>query len=402
MATCPLTLSFSSAIPSKLHIFLICSGIILIMGFFWQRIRRIRRLNEVKLEKMEEKKRKLILEYEKEEVVNQTLNKRLQRYSTLKNVTEDLSSTLSLEELSKVILVQTFKVIGKGEEYFLSLVYRKKGGFSVLSQQRNSKITKLEFRKKGDIFDHWVLRQKQPLIITDTQKDFRFNPGKQNYRSLIIAPIISKERMVGLLRINDQSSYVFSPNDLRLLDIISGLVSVAIENALLYQRTEELAIRDGLTSLYVQTYFKKQLAEECERAKISKIMVSVLMCDLDYFKKYNDQYGHTAGDILLKGIAGILQEKIGNNGLVARYGGEEFAVILSDTNKEQAVIVAEDIRKIIGKKVFLLRRKKTKISVSIGVVSFPQDALDAERLIAAADKALYKAKEQGRNCVCYL
>ncbi|MEA3560728.1 MAG: sensor domain-containing diguanylate cyclase [Candidatus Omnitrophota bacterium] len=404
MITCLFTLSFSSA-PSKSYLFFIFLGIILITVFFWQRIKGKKRLNEIKIEKMEEEKRNLILEYEKKKSLSETFNKRLQRYSTLKNVIEVLSSTLSLKELSELIITQTSKVIGKGDTCLLFLIDSKSGGFSLLRQQRGFEFTKMEFGKRGDIFDQWVLRQKQPLIITDIQKDFRFsldNFNKEGQRSLIIAPVISKERIIGLLRINDKTAYAFSPNDLRLLVIISDFASVTIENALLYQRTEELAIRDGLTSLYVQTYFKKQLAEECEEAKIHKTGLSVLMCDLDYFKEYNDQYGHTAGDILLKRMAEILRQKIGKDGLVARYGGEEFAIILPGKNREQAGVVAEAIRGAIDKEIFLLRRKKTKISVSVGVVSFPQSALDAETLIAGADNALYRAKEQGRNRVCFL
>ncbi len=266
-------------------------------------------------------------------------------------------------------------------------------------------IAFIKFKKKGDIFNRWVLRQKQPLIVTDSQKDFRFNLEKEDeptrqVKSLIIAPVISERRIIGLLRINSKEPYAFSSDDLRLLDIISGLAYSAIENALLFQRAEELAITDGLTSLYVQRYFKERLVVECEKAKMAEIPLVLLMCDLDWFKEYNDKYGHVAGDILLKRIAKILKTGIRDNKLIARYGGEEFAIILPERNKKQGMAVAESIRKAIASELFILRRKTTRITISIGAVVFPKDALNAQELIRQADTALYQAKAQGRNRVC--
>ena len=129
--------------------------------------------------------------------------------------------------------------------------------------------------------------------------------------------------------------------------------------------------------------------------------LSFLMIDLDYFKKYNDQFGHVAGDIVLKTVAKILDDSFGQPGnIVCRYGGEEFCVLLPDCTKENAKQLAEKVRKKIEQEKIVLRRQETNITVSIGVSTFPKDAQMKEELIYKADHALYRAKEEGRNRVC--
>ena len=406
IVTCPTFLLFSySYNPARLYIPLGLLFTSLIMFYYWQKARKIKRQGEIKLEHVEEERRSLSLEYEEKHSLNQALNKRLQRFATLKDVTSILSSTLSLPEISELIIEQASKVINKNGLYLLFLIDKRRESMSLAAQKKISDSPSIKFKKKGDIFNRWVLRQKQPLIVTDSQKDFRFNlegedEATRQVKSLIIAPVISERKMIGLLRINSKEPYTFSSDDLRLLDIISGLAYSAIENALLFQRAEELAITDGLTSLYVQRYFKERLAVECEKAEMAKVPLVLLMCDLDWFKEYNDKYGHTAGDILLKRIAKILKTKIRDNKLIARYGGEEFAIILPERDKKQGMAVAENIRKVIASEPFILRGKRTRITISIGVVVFPKDALNAQELIRQADIVLYQAKAQGRNRVC--
>ena len=405
IVTCPTFLLFFSYNPARFYIPFGLLFISLIMFYYWQKARKIKRQGEIELEHAEEERRSLTLEYGEKHSSNQALNKRLQRFATLKDVTEALSSTLSLPEISELIIEQASKVINKNGLYLLFLIDKRRESMSLAAQKKISDSADIKFKKKGDIFNRWVLRQKQPLIVTDSQKDFRFNLEKEDeatrqVKSLIIAPVISERRIIGLLRINSKEPYTFSSDDLRLLDIISGLAYSAIENALLFQMAEELAITDGLTSLYVQRYFKERLAVECEKAKMAEVPLVLLMCDLDWFKEYNDKYGHTAGDILLKRIAKILKTKIRDNKLIARYGGEEFAIILPERDKKQGMAVAENIRKAIASEPFILRRKTTRITISIGVVVFPKDALNAQELIRQADIALYQAKARGRNRVC--
>lgn len=161
----------------------------------------------------------------------------------------------------------------------------------------------------------------------------------------------------------------------------------------------QLAITDGLTGLYNYRYFKEQLQQELNRALRHELKVSVAMIDIDHFKHYNDTHGHPAGDQILKIIARLLKDNIRNIDLAARYGGEEFSLVLIETNKASAKIAAEKIRKLIEDHTFDYEESQPngKITISMGVATFPEDGTEFEKLVQVADKRLYLAKQAGRN-----
>jgi len=171
------------------------------------------------------------------------------------------------------------------------------------------------------------------------------------------------------------------------------------------QRTKEelrqLAITDGLTSLYNYRYFKDQLLQELKRAQRHSLKVAVVMIDIDHFKQYNDKNGHPAGDVVLKDIARLLRDNIRNIDLAARYGGEEFSLILIETDKPSAKIVSEKIRKLVEDYGFAYESSQPdgKLTISSGVATFPEDGEDFDTLVSKADQRLYRAKEAGRNLI---
>lgn len=167
------------------------------------------------------------------------------------------------------------------------------------------------------------------------------------------------------------------------------------------EELRQLAITDGLTGLYNYRHFKEQLQQELNRALRHDLNVSVTMIDIDYFKHYNDTNGHPAGDAVLKNIAQLLKENIRNIDLAARYGGEEFSLVLIETNKASAKIVAEKIRKLIERHSFAYEEMQPdgKITISMGVATFPEDGKDFDALVGAADERLYLAKQAGRNTI---
>ncbi|RJQ41398.1 MAG: GGDEF domain-containing protein [Nitrospiraceae bacterium] len=184
---------------------------------------------------------------------------------------------------------------------------------------------------------------------------------------------------------------------MRLLDA-SGL---AVSNALLYEKTMELSKTDGLTGLKNHREFKDAFNAEILRAKRYQRPCSLLMMDIDYFKHYNDTNGHPQGDVLLKKLAELIRENLKDTDVVARYGGEEFAVLLLETPKDQAESIAERMRNMIEWCRFPKEETQPdgKLTVSIGLSSFPDDGDSAEGILRAADEALYEAKRAGRNRV---
>jgi len=164
-------------------------------------------------------------------------------------------------------------------------------------------------------------------------------------------------------------------------------------------KLRQMAVTDGLTGLNNYRAFKHQLHLEISRSRRFDLPVSLLMMDIDYFKTYNDECGHPNGDKVLKKFAKIIQGNVREVDFPTRYGGEEFAVILPGTDKKSAVIVAEKLRKLVEQTAFphVSKVPERKITISLGVASFPVDADGEDQLIELADKALYQAKRNGRN-----
>ncbi len=162
---------------------------------------------------------------------------------------------------------------------------------------------------------------------------------------------------------------------------------------------QRLSITDGLTGLYVHRHFQARLDEEMRRAERYKEPLALLMIDIDFFKKYNDNFGHLAGDAVLKRVASLLKEGLESADFAARYGGEEFVAILPKQDKAQAAAKAEAIRRAVEADAFKFEDQVAKVTVSIGFACFPEDAMIKKGLIDRADLALYKAKNGGRNRV---
>lgn len=169
----------------------------------------------------------------------------------------------------------------------------------------------------------------------------------------------------------------------------------------LYEKIEELSITDSLTGLFLRRYLQERLEGEIARSNRFNLEFVFLMLDLDHFKSYNDRYGHLVGDVVLRTVARIIKENLRQIDIVARFGGEEFSVILPDTDKHEAEYVSLRLCRAIEKAHIRAYDEKLQITVSIGGSIFPQDARDAQNLIDRADQALYRAKEAGRNRVCF-
>ncbi|MEE4310524.1 MAG: diguanylate cyclase [candidate division KSB1 bacterium] len=163
----------------------------------------------------------------------------------------------------------------------------------------------------------------------------------------------------------------------------------------------QLAITDGLTGLYNYRFFNEQLAHEILRAKRHDLKVSVVMLDIDFFKNFNDTHGHPAGDQVLKTIGRLLNENIRKIDFAARYGGEEFALILIETNKNAAAFVSNKLKDLVENYPFFNKESQPngKLTISMGVATYPDDSEEPQKLVDLADSRLYKAKEMGRNRV---
>ncbi|MFZ2959052.1 MAG: diguanylate cyclase [Candidatus Ozemobacteraceae bacterium] len=213
--------------------------------------------------------------------------------------------------------------------------------------------------------------------------------------TIIATPLISEEETVGVLTIVNRRGTRFDSADRSLLETVAAQVAAAIARARLF----ELAITDGLTGLFIHRYFQARLHDELQRSKRHQISVTLIMTDIDHFKRVNDTYGHQQGDRILRGVADLVRAGVRSIDIPARYGGEEFAVVLPNTSLEDGLKLAERLRASIEKEKFPGMPGPGSITISLGVATCPLHAAGEKTLIECADRALYQSKDEGRNRV---
>lgn len=358
-------------------------------------------VSDVEIEKSVNEKNDLELAFKEEGTSISVYFEKYASYYNLRNLASDFSTTLSLKELTQMIVTKTMGLISRSNWCLLFLADSVTGALSLVASKSLEEDKKKQ--KSGDLFDLWVVRNRQSLIVTDTQKDFRFDlakaPPAADIRSVLVSPLIHERKIVGTLKCQSPKPNAFNTDDLRLLEAVSTLASSAVSNCILFQKTEDLAIRDSLTGLFVYRYFMERLTAEHGRSLLTHAPLTLLMCDLDHFKACNDRYGHGVGDYILKQIADMIASKV-TDGIAARYGGEEFAILLPKQSIEEGRILAEQLKTTIEKLGISVRREVIPVTMSIGAAAIPNDTLDVEELIRIADRRLYQAKNLGRNQVC--
>jgi len=246
-----------------------------------------------------------------------------------------------------------------------------------------------------------VMAAQGERILDDTVAADRYgDPAEEStWVHLLAVPIASRGEVFGVLEIISNSTKGFTTQQRRWMDTLAANMAIAMQNAILYQQREREAVRDGLTHLYNHRFLQERLSQEVERYRRHGRVFSLIILDIDHFKRYNDTFGHPEGDKLLVDLAGILTRSVRQVDFVARYGGEEFAIILPECPPDQAVLVAERIRRNV--EAFQnAHRDRYNLTVSAGVAAFPADGEDKEQIFEKADRALYRAKEEGRNRVC--
>ncbi len=213
-------------------------------------------------------------------------------------------------------------------------------------------------------------------------------------------PVRTERRLSGVLVLAGKSVTRLGPEDQPFLEKVANQALIVTENARLVERLRALSTRDSLTGLYNHRYSMEALQHESERVRRYAGRVSVLMIDVDLFKRVNDELGHPVGDSVLKEVAGRLREELRTVDVLGRYGGEEFVVILPETGLEDARRTAERLRHAVGARPVQAGQVEVPVTISVGCASQPAPGVDsASELVAAADAALYRAKQAGRNRV---
>lgn len=220
-------------------------------------------------------------------------------------------------------------------------------------------------------------------------------------KSYLTLPIIIEGRIVGCISLNSDQPNAFDAQDLQFFSVIGYQMGASLKHIQRLSSIKNIAIYDTLTNLYNRRYFEERFEIETQRAFFSETPLSLIMVDIDHFKKINDTLGHTEGDKVLKEIADLLKKSVRKKDTVARYGGEEFVLILPDAGLEESFMIAERIRRLVENTTFDVGQTQLHLTISLGIANFPSHRVRSkEDLIRIADQALYEAKRGGRNRVC--
>jgi diguanylate cyclase (GGDEF)-like protein len=247
---------------------------------------------------------------------------------------------------------------------------------------------------------NWVLRHNREFAAADLRRDARVEGA---CGAVVAVPLRARGKTIGAVVLLERAAAAAEPKLSgvgELLVAALGGPAVALDNALALQRAEALSVTDDLTQLYNSRYLNQVLRREVKRASRSGRPLSLLFIDLDGFKAVNDTHGHLAGSAALVEAAGVIRRSARETDVVARFGGDEFALILPDTGSEGAAAVGDRVRERIDDHGFLASRGlQIHMTVSVGVATLPDVAASAEELVRAADVAMYRVKETGKNNV---
>jgi len=333
------------------------------------------------------------------EEANKKLRESIAEYYTVQQITQAISSIFDVKELLKHVNDIIIGVMGVNNSTII-LYDEKKDRLKVHTTNVSNKeeLIALFDNVNCDVLKD-VLKSRRPLLenFVDTE-EFPFTQERE-VSSLICVPLVTKTRNFGLVLVEHKYFNAFDEDNLRLLNIIGKQVSIALENAELYERMHEMATVDNLTGVYNRLYFQDRLQKEFENAQKEGYSLSLAIFDIDHFKRFNDTFGHLFGDKVLKDISNLLKSSLRSGDIIARYGGEEFVVLFPRTGLKEAYDKVEILREKIAKTVIRDELVTASVTVSFGLSSYPETSSTQSELLKMADDALYEAKESGRNCV---
>lgn len=260
------------------------------------------------------------------------------------------------------------------------------------SEQSLRQFYNIPHRTRLSVFN---MQQHQPLFSNNS-----------TLRSVAILPLIRQHNQIGSLNLGSRQLDRFQAGiGTQFLQHLTAVISACIENARLQESIKQLGLRDPLTGVNNRRFFDQRIVEETSLAQRNKSPLSCLFIDLDHFKSINDNHGHQAGDMVLKQAAKIFNDIMRTSDILARYGGEEFVILLTNTILETAYEIAERIRKTIASNDFIISASgslNVTLSIGIAVLDESKRITSSQQLIQAADKAVYDAKNSGRNRVHHI
>lgn len=345
-----------------------------------------------------------------------TAQKRAIEAETLRHAGAAVAATLKLDEAIDSILEQLNQVVPYDSA---SVQFLREGELQIVGLhgfKDPKSVLGLTFALSDDNPNSIVLDRRQTYIIKDAPKAYeKFNEYPHNHiRGWMGVPLVIQDRVIGMLALDSNQPDRFDNEHARLATAFAAQVAIALNNANLYEETHRLAITDSLTEIFNRRHFMVLAQLELHRVQRYQRPLSIILMDVDHFKKVNDNFGHLTGDQVLRKIAQLCENNLREMDVIGRYGGEEFAILLPETpsfidesessiedqaEKPSAKTVAERLCNLIFETPIETKKGKIKVTASFGVVGLSKKSEKIETLLDRADTALYIAKQRGRNQV---
>lgn len=335
-----------------------------------------------------------------------SLRRKVQVLQTLNEVVQAINSSLKPKEILNTIMEKAADLIN-AEGWSVLLIDESTNElvFEAASGKAGKKLLGIRL-KIGQGVAGWVARYGKSLIVPDVAKDPRFYSGvdektKFRTKSVLCVPMRSRDRIIGVVEVvNKVGGDQFTQDDYEIFENVVAHLTIALEKAQMYRKMEKASQIDDLTQLYNTRYCNQFLDNFLLERKDTKAVISLLFLDIDFFKLVDDNFGHLVGSETLKIVGERMARVLRKNDVIIRYGGDEYIVLLPNTDKKTAAVIADRIRKEISREPFYaFGNKKFNITVTLGVAAYPNDAKGRDELIGKADRAMYDGKMSGRNKV---
>ena len=327
--------------------------------------------------------------------------KKVKELSLLYEVGAAIASTLDLEEmlhkaahLIKMSLDCSYIAIFLKEPTKDGIVLRAFSGSSEVSP------TRAKIRLGVDGLIGWSMVGRRSILVEDVEKQPRYLEGIEEIKSELVVPLLKEGKVLGAMDMGSEVFGAFTQESIQPMEQLASQLSIAIQNITLYERVGVLAITDDLTKLHNSRYCQMFLQKAEGMAKASGNPLSLIFLDADYFKEINDTYGHHFGAAALVEIADRIREILREDYVASRYGGDEYVIMMPNTNFDEAMKWADKLRRQVADRPFLTDKNLNhRLTISLGVATYPDCADTAWDLLVKADKAMYEVKETGRNGV---
>lgn len=334
------------------------------------------------------------------------MRRTVEQLSAFNEIAKALTSTLEVREVMALVMQKVSELLQPGNwSLVLQDEVTQELYFELCVGQGAERLKGLRFRVgegiAGSVFASGAARLVENVEV-DPSFSRRFDEATAfRTRSVLAVPLRSRGKILGVIElVNGDGRPAFTQEDLQIISGVADYAAIAIENARLFERLQQLTIADEHTGLFNARHLRAVLEAEVARARRFHHPVSLIFLDLDGFKEVNDTHGHLIGSALLAEVGTLIQKTIRHVDVAFRYGGDEFAVVLIETAQDGARIMAERLRTSFAQQRFMDHRgMDISLTTSVGVATFPDHAAGATELLEAADAAMYRAKGEGKNAV---